>query len=116
MATIIYTVDLNTSGQVVNFKNLYENNEEVIKETNPIISNNNKFYPITLQVNSGEMKSNKRTIYLHIGEKDKEHYAITMEQYQTYKNVIDVTDVVIFINDDENVSEIEELKKYLNIE
>ena len=42
---------------------------------------------------------------------------ITSEQYQTYKNQIDVAEVVIFINDEVGaVNEIEELKEYLNIE
>ena len=119
MATIIYTANIgkNCPEQAVNFTTLFEDKEAEIRSVKPTLDQHkNKFYPIILQVKSGEIESNQRKIYLHIREKDKEHYVITMEQYQTYKNVIDVTDVVIFINDDENVSEIEELKKYLNIE
>ena len=116
-----YTVNLNTSGQLVNFKTFYEENEEAIKGIESIVIDNNKFYPLTLEIADGEkILSNKRTIYLHIREKEKKHYMITSGEYRalydTYNELINATDVVIFINDDPDApSEIKELKQYLNI-
>lgn len=116
MATIIYTVNLNTPGRIVNFRTLYEENEESIKNITPTVVNNNKFYPLILKVSSDNSESNERRIYFHTREREKRHYVITTEQYQIYKSQIDVADVVIFINDEPDApNEIEELKQYLHI-
>lgn len=114
-----FTVNLNTSGHLVNFKNFYEDNEEDIKSLTPKVVNGNKFYPLTLKIvdeDEKELSKEGRVIYLHIKEKEKKHFMITSAQYGIYKSYIDVADVVIFINDEQGaLNEIEELKQYLNI-
>lgn len=114
-----FTVNLNTSGHLVNFKNFYEDNEEDIKSLTPKVVNGNKFYPLTLKIvdeDEKELSKEGRVIYLHIREKEKKHFMITSAQYNIYKSYIDVADVVIFINDEQGaLNEIEELKQYLHI-
>lgn len=123
MKTMAFTVNLNTSGHLVNFKNFYEDNEEDIKSLTPKVVNGNKFYPLTLKIvdeDEKELSKEGRVIYLHIREKEKKHFMITSGEYRalydTYNELINATDVVIFINDDPDApSEIKELKQYLNI-
>lgn len=118
-----FTVNLNTSGHLVNFKNFYEDNEEDIKSLTSKVVNGNKFYPLTLKIvdeDEKELSKGGRVIYLHIREKEKKHFMITSGEYRalydTYNELINATDVVIFINDDPDApSEIKELKQYLNI-
>lgn len=117
MAEIIYTAKLSPTWRL-NFKNLYENKKEEIENTTPVLNNDSiEFIPLDLQVSSGEIESNIQRIYLHIRKKEKKHYMLTTEEYNTYKKQIDIADVVIFINDDAPAqSELESLKKYLHIE
>lgn len=117
MATIIYTANLSPTWKL-NFKNLYESKKEEIENTTPVLNNDGiEFIPLDLQVSNGEIESNVQRIYLYIRKKEKKHYMLTTEEYNTYKEQIDVADVVIFINDDTPAqSELESLKKYLHIE